>query len=132
MVYITQSTTGNVLICTITEKQTLTSPYYLLRLVCEQSGVETSCLVTDVSTHTIRYNDFRVTEKTSPVNLSGEVRLVSTGRYRYYIYEQTSASNLDYTLATTLLEQGFCEVIGTTTSTTTYSGATTTKTVYNG
>lgn len=129
MLYILQNDVSQ-LIVTVTEKVTLTTPYYLLRLKCESSKAETSCIVTDSSSATSRYNEFYVTETSSPDNLNAEVELTTTGRYFYWIYEQSSSTNLDYENATTLLESGFVEVTGTSSASTIYTDATNEKIIY--
>lgn len=134
MMLITQSTSGNICIATCNERITLTSPYFLIRFICDSDETETSCIATDVSTYSYRYNEFLIQEKTSPTRTAGQVRLATPGRWTYEIYEQSSSTNLDYTLATvtTPVEVGILKVITTTTATSTYTGASNEKVIYNG
>lgn len=107
---------ANILTVTTTEKKTLSNPVYLIRFVSLAGGVESSCIISDSSSYTSRYNLFRVDEVSSltPDPYLSEVVLAS-GIWQYMIYEQTSATNLDYRLATnqTPLEIGLVKVIGT-------------------
>lgn len=134
MLLITQSTSGNVIITTCNERITLTSPYFLIRFICDSDKTETSCICSDISSYAYRYNKFLIEEKTSPTRTAGQVRLATTGRWTYEIYEQSSSTNLDYTLATvtTPVEVGILKVIGTSTSTSTYTSASNEKVIYNG
>ena len=131
MLWIEQGTT-NILITTLTEKSVTHGLYFLLRVRNEVTNEETSCIVTDSSTHPARYNELHVTETSGADGTAAEIYLPITGRYYYWIYEQDSDTNLDYTLADTLLEKGFLEVTGSEPTITTYDSATTQKTVYNG
>lgn len=122
----------NTFVVTVSEKVTITNPYYLLRIVHDQTNQEFVCLVADSSAYTDRYNRFQVLQGSSPDPLSGEVYVTESGLFHYYIYEQTSSSNLDYTATQGLLEVGKLTFTATLTSDTTYTGYPTTSTVYQG
>jgi hypothetical protein len=65
--------------------------------------------MSDTSLYKDRYNEFVFTEGTdSP--LVGELILGAGGQYEYFVYEQTSATNLDPTLATGLVESGLMDL----------------------
>lgn len=103
---------SNIIAVTLTEKCTLTQPNYLFRLVNDETNIEYAFIAPDTSNYVERYNKFTITETADPDNLNGEIELPDSGFYHYYIYEQESTTNLDYTLATTLVEIGKCKVPG--------------------
>ena len=102
---------NNFLIFTLSEKVTLTNPYYLFSFKHQVLMSSVNFIASDVSGFPTRYNKFLITETTGTVNLtSGVVSLPETGFYEYAIYEQTSSSNLDVSNATGLLEIGMVKV----------------------
>jgi len=102
---------NNFLIFTLSEKVTLTNPYYLFSFKHQVLMSSVNFIASDVSGFPTRYNKFLITETTGTVNLtSGVVSLPETGFYEYAIYEQTSSSNLDISNATGLLEIGMVKV----------------------
>ena len=90
---------------TLKEKQTLASPNYLF-IFTQRTTNDVIAFVklnnTDISAHKERYNEFALVTN-SHFTLEGE--------YHYAIYEQTSTSNVNPSLATTLLETGIARVI---------------------
>lgn len=84
--------------CTVTEKKTLTSPYWLIRLVSDSTHIERAFISTNTSNYTERYDLFVITEPTNAA--------LTKGIWTYYIYEQSSASNTNYLNSTTLCEVG--------------------------
>lgn len=99
---------------TLTEKTTLTSPYYLMRLINDTTRAEKLLLMAaDLSSYTYRYNQFTLTESASEVLTSGTVELLPTGFWTYEIYEQASASNLLLINTGAMVEQGKVKVVGT-------------------
>ena len=102
---------NNFLIFTLSEKVTLTNPYYLFSFKHQVLMSSVNFIASDVSGFPTRYNKFLITETTGTVNLtSGVVSLPETGFYEYAIYEQTSSSNLDLANVTGLLEIGMIKV----------------------
>lgn len=102
---------NNFLIFTLSEKVTLTNPYYLFSFKHQVLMSSVNFIASDVSGFPTRYNKFLITETTGTVNLtSGVVSLPETGFYEYAIYEQTSSSNLDVSNTTGLLEIGMVKV----------------------
>ena len=102
---------NNFLIFTLSEKVTLTNPYYLFSFKHQVLMSSVNFIASDVSGFPSRYNKFLITETTGTVNLtSGVVSLPETGFYEYAIYEQTSLSNLDVSNTTGLLEIGMVKV----------------------
>ena len=102
---------NNFLIFTLSEKVTLTNPYYLFSFKHQVLMSSVNFIASDVSGFPTRYNKFLITETTGTVNLtSGFVSLPETGFYEYAIYEQTSSSNLDISNTTGLLEIGMVKV----------------------
>lgn len=102
---------NNFLVFTLSEKVTLTNPYYLFSFKHQVLMSSVNFIASDVSGFPTRYNKFLITETTGTVNLtSGVVSLPETGFYEYAIYEQTSSSNLDVSNTTGLLEIGMVKV----------------------
>ena len=105
---------NNFLIFTLSEKVTLTNPYYLFTFKHQVLMSSVNFIASDVSGFPTRYNKFLITETTGSVNLtSGVVSFPETGFYEYAIYEQTSSSNLNLANVTGLLEIGMVKVEST-------------------
>jgi hypothetical protein len=89
---------------TLTEKQTLSSPNYLF-IFTQRTTNDVIAFVklnnTDISAHKDRYNEFSLVTNT---------HFGMEGEYHYAIYEQTSTTNVNPSLATTLLETGIARV----------------------
>lgn len=122
----------NTFVVTVTENVTITNPYYLLRIVHDQTKKEFACLVVDSSVYPARYNRFEVTQQTSPDPLQAEINVTETGTFHYYIYEQSSPTNLNYTNAAGLLEVGKLTFPRAAQTNTTYTGYSVENTVYEG
>jgi len=102
---------NNFLVFTLSEKVTLSNPYYLFSFKHQVLMSSVNFIASDVSSFPSRFNKFLITETTGTVNLtSGIVSLPETGFYEYAIYEQTSSSNLNTNNATGLLEIGMVKV----------------------
>jgi hypothetical protein len=102
---------------TLTEKTTLTSPYYLMKLENDTTRqVKKVILASDLSSYPARYNEFTLTESASEVLTSGTVELKPTGFWSYWVYEQASSTNLNIEASTGLVESGKMKVIGTDTT----------------
>ena len=105
---------NNFLIFTLSEKVTLTNPYYLFSFKHQVLMSSVNFIASDLSGFPTRFNKFLITETTGSVNLtSGVVSLPETGFYEYAIYEQTSSSNLNVANVTGLLEIGMVKVEST-------------------
>lgn len=135
MILITKGETNNIIV-TLKEAiqvSEVTPTYYLFAFQCDQSREFKYCVCQDLSGFPDRYSEFSITETSSPDNTAGEVELELTGFWSYFIYEQSSSTNLDPTLAdnTTAIEVGKLKVIGTATTNTKYE-YTYENTVYNG
>ena len=122
----------NTFVVTVTENVTITNPYYLLRIVHDQTKKEFVCLVVDTSDYPARYNRFQVTQQSSPDPLDAEINVTESGLFHYYIYEQSSPTNLNYTNAAGLLEVGKLTYPLTAASTATYTGYSVENNVYEG
>lgn len=93
---------------TLTEKVTISNPYFLFVFTNRTTSVETAIILTDVSTHTERYNQFDVTE--------GSTFTLDAGEYEYQVYAQTSSTNTDPSLSNELVESGVLKVVFTPTA----------------
>lgn len=91
------------MIVTVTELKTLTSPHWLFEFMHEQSFEKVYCILTNISTGTTRYDEFELTDGV-------DLTFPYDGFYTYKIYEQSSPSNLDPVLATSLCEEGRAHV----------------------
>jgi len=100
---------------TLTEKTTLASPYYLVVFNNLATNELVYAICPDTSTQTTRYNLLTIIESNTSIPLSGQVKLIE-GTYQYKIYEQTSSSNLDPSLSTSLVETGLLKSTTTATS----------------
>ena len=106
---------NNTLILTLTERVTLATPYFLMRLQSRSTNeVKRVILASNLSSSTSRYDQFTLTESTTEVLTSGTVSLTA-GDWYYEIYEQSSSTNLLETNSSVvgLLEKGILRVLGT-------------------
>lgn len=122
----------NTFIVTVSEKVTISNPYYLIRIVHDQTNNEFSCIAPDTSDYTSRYNRFQITQMTTPDNTDAEINVDESGLFHYYIYEQSSSTNLNYLNATGLLEVGKLTFTATTITDNEYEGYPATSNVYQG
>jgi hypothetical protein len=110
MIYLVKGQTGTV-IPTLKEKQTLAAPNYLFYFKQRTSNDVVAFVLlnnADLSAHKDRYNKFSINASTHFANkLAGE--------WEYTVYQQTSTSNLNPTLATGLLETGIMRLDESTT-----------------
>ena len=100
MIYFTKGQTSEVIL-TLKEKQTLASPNYLFRFVNRVTNVEVKFVLlnaADLSQYKDRYSKFSIVTNTY-------FTTSNVGEWEYYIYEQTSPSNTNPSLAH-LLETG--------------------------
>lgn len=123
---------ANEVVLTLTEKASLSSPYYLFEFQNDSDKTVQRFIAEDVSSFTDRYNRFAITEKSNPDNLSGEVELSLPGFWSYTIREQTSSTNLDPDQSGEIVETGRVRVIGVSTTSYKYDSMTKTNKVYNG
>lgn len=123
---------ANTIDLTLTEKTTLSNPTYLFQFRNDNDMTYTYCIAVDSSIYTERFNRFSITEKVSPNPLNGEVYLPLQGYGHYTVYEQVSATNLNPSNTTGIVEVGKYKVIGTGITFTKYDSEPNTLKVYNG
>lgn len=128
--FITRSSV-NTLVFTLKEKTTLATPYYLFELTSRLSGTKYYFTKADSSNYVDTYNEFLIEETATEDLTDGKIYLPDVGEYYYKIYEQVSATNLDPTSTTSIVEEGIIRVTSTTTAISTYQSSET-ITVYNG
>jgi hypothetical protein len=107
------------MVMTLTEKSTLTNPYFLFNFTSDVTGEAVNFIASDLSNYTDRYNQFLITETSgTAIYTSGTIELSPTGTWTYKVYEQTSSSNLNPLLCDNLtpLEVGIVKVKGTETT----------------
>lgn len=97
---------SSTMIVTATELSSLPSPYWLFEFTHEQSFEQVFCILPNISTGTDRYDEFVITDGV-------DVTFPYAGFYTYRIYDQTSSTNLDPALATSLCEEGRAHVYET-------------------
>jgi hypothetical protein len=110
---------NNTLVMTLTEKSTLSSPYFLFEFKSDITNNRVVFLASDLSNYNDRYNKFLITETSGTVDLtSGTIELNPTGTWTYRVFEQTSSINLNPNLVDnkTPLEIGIVKVKGTETT----------------
>ena len=128
---IIRRSTINTLVFTLTEKITLTAPFFLFELTARQSGTKYYFTKADSSSYADTYNQFLIEETSSEAPTNGKISLPLVGEYYYKIYEQTSSTNLNPTLTTSTVEEGIIRVVDTVDAISTYQ-LTESITVYNG
>lgn len=101
----------NILYVTVTEKTTISNPYYLFVFKHGITAVQRTFILTDVSAFPNRYNQFSFTEG------SGQ-KLLDAGLHYYTIYAQSSSANLIPEDADEEVEIGVAYVSESTTSNT--------------
>lgn len=137
MLLITQAN-SNTIYPTLQERVTLSGTvYFLMRFINGDTLQETACIAAETPTnYTYRYNKLTITEMSSPSDVqrqNGNVMLQPAGWWTYEVYEQSSATNLDYTLAHSLLETGKMKVLPATEGVVPeYSGGTSQTLAYSG
>lgn len=101
MIYLTKGATSEIIL-TLKEKQTLSAPNYLFIFTHRGSNIEVKFVLlnnADTSTHKDRFNSFSIVTNTY-------FQTQDSGEWEYEIYEQTSPTNTNPSLATELLETG--------------------------
>jgi hypothetical protein len=86
---------------TLSEKVTISNPYFLFSLTHRQTNKEYNFLLTDISTFKERYNKFSINE--NDYNFF-------EGEYEYVVYAQTSSTNIIPSLANEQVESGILKV----------------------
>lgn len=102
MLLITKAST-NTLLLTLTEKCTITNPYFLFVFWSDVTKQELSFILADTSIYKYRYNKFTFVEPTT--------QELEEGYWNYEVYEQSSSTNTDKAQATGLVEQGKLKVV---------------------
>lgn len=95
---------SNTMLVTVTEKVTITNPFFLIHFKDMVTSFETSFLITNTSQHTERYDEFTFTEGSS------SAKTLNVGEYVYTIYAQTSNTNTDIDNADEEVERGIAVV----------------------
>jgi hypothetical protein len=131
-VVLIEKNTSNTVIFTLAEKTTLTSVVYLFELTSDESQEVKCFIATDISGNPERYNEFLFIENVTEDLLNGTFSLTLNGFYEYNVYEQSSTTNLDPTLATNLIETGKLKCFEDIIANPVYTGNQTNTVVYNG
>ena len=105
---------------TLSEKSVLENPFFLFVFKNDLTKEFTKKVIGDVSLYSYRYNRFSVEEGI-------DITFNPTGYWHYFVYEQTSSTNTDETLATNLVEVGKLNVVGTPTTRAVYNNTKTYK-----
>ena len=119
------------MVLSLTEKVTIVSPTFLFRFVSKESKIEYICISEPIDDYSFERQSFNIeTVASGAVALSGQLALVIGDEYNYYVYAQTSTTNLDYTLADELVQQGLARFNKTITARNEYDRGSTTRKVY--
>ena len=98
---------SNVVVVTLSEKISISSPNYLFEFINNQTQQKYYCIQSDTSLYPDRYNKFNIVVKTTtPTPLSGEINIPLGDEYTYNIYEQVSSTNLNPALSGNVVENG--------------------------
>jgi hypothetical protein len=86
---------SNVVVLTLSEKITISSPNFLFEFINNQTQIKYYCIASDTSLYPERYNKFNIIVKTTtPSPLVGEIQIPLGDEYTYNVYEQVSSTNL--------------------------------------
>jgi hypothetical protein len=86
---------SNVVVLTLSEKITISSPNFLFEFINNQTQIKYYCISSDLSLYPERYNKFTIVVKTTtPSPLVGEIQIPLGDEYTYNVYEQVSSTNL--------------------------------------
>jgi len=97
---------SNVVVLTLSEKITISSPNFLFEFINNQTQIKYYCISADLSLYPERYNKFNIIVKTTtPSPLVGEINIPLGDEYTYNVYEQVSSTNLVPT-GLTVVENG--------------------------
>lgn len=110
MLLLQKATTNEDLVLELTENSSLSNPVYLF--VFERGGNTYPVISADLATEAqkARFNKFTITEGSDdPTN--GSLNLGNTGVYDLTVYEQSSTTNLDPSLATNKVYTTLARVI---------------------
>lgn len=111
---------SNDIVVTVTEKTTISNPYYLFVFESRQAPNNiVKCIASNRSTVTVRYDEFTIDEKESPNSLAGEIEFPITGEWSYSIY-QTANLSLIVPSEINIVERGICKVVGDASTINTY------------
>jgi hypothetical protein len=89
---------SNVVVLTLSEKITISSPNFLFEFINNQTQIKYYCISTDLSLYPERYNKFNIIVKTTtPSPLVGEIQIPLGDEYTYNVYEQSNNTNLNPT-----------------------------------
>ena len=87
---------SNVVVLTLSEKITISSPNFLFEFINNQTQIKYYCISADLSLYPERYNKFNIIVKTTtPSPLVGEIQIPLGDEYTYNVYEQVSSTNLN-------------------------------------
>lgn len=114
MIYLKKNTSNDVVL-TLNENRTITGDtFYTFLFTNDQTNVSKIFTATNLSSNVNRYDQFTIIESLTEDLTGGTVNL-DNGTYRYSIYE-ASASTLQISACTSVVETGKVLVSGTTTS----------------
>ena len=124
MVYITRGTT-NYLYLTLTEKEVLTAPSYLIKFYCVSTKDTRYAWCTDSSSYPDRYNKLTLVETDTPTSGTNQVKLDTKYVWDYFVYEYNGTAPSDET-GLSEVEQGQVWVNNTATTLQSYDSYQTT------
>ena len=112
---------ANTVVLTLSEKTTLSTPYYLFKFENAQAtSIQKLFNATDTFCDTTRCSKFTITEDATEDLDNGTVELAYAGQWFYTIYEVSTATEKNPDNATATLETGYVTVFDTETAITAY------------
>jgi hypothetical protein len=121
---------SNLAILTLSEKTTISVPYYLFEFINDTTSAKKYLTAADISGNKLRNNKFIIIDNATELPLIGQLNF-KVGSYKYNIYEQASATNLNPT-GLKLVDLGRAKVIEADVVLKTYQGSESNFIVYNG
>lgn len=113
---------SNTVVLTLSEKTTISNPFYLFEFKNLQTNKSIYFISNDYSVAKNRYNKFDIVETDGVVDLlNSTINLSLDGQYSYVVREQSSSTNLDPSLSGAIVETGKVTLVGEATTTPTYN-----------
>jgi hypothetical protein len=118
MIYLSITQSNNVIVTLYDSCNNKYNPYFAWKVINQDTLVETIFTADDNSYTPWNYNSFTI----SPAGLTAGILDLKQGQYKYEVYEMSNPYILDLNLAVKQVETGILNIIGTSSTTSTYVG----------